>query len=581
MTRRPLAALVLALVAAACTRQAVAETCPYAQPFLGCVLNVGWKLPNLTQVLISKKATPLITVPPLNVVGYPGDPNLLAILPLNGAVDLLFNSIPQSTHNCFVPVLPGLTAKRWAADPDSPYYSSFKACSRAPWPDGSEHTFVMGAWGDLSKISKKRLRQVPAVAQFKRKYGKMAPKLGLCMGVNPCGMNIFIGLERFEQYATMNFDFNNGAKLKVFVRPDSYYWSWGMSMLPPAWRAPGAPPMAWGIDPLVNGSLGWSSPIQQLSGTTLTGSVYVEGPLRGGSASNNLKMSFITFELGSQKAWWGMLRDLTRRAVSMKLHAMPNVLLWNKVALSFRDYDRYIHIRGAQLTARTSDGFFWASAYRQNIPAYNLARFITPLGNLLAKVYVGAKTGTTHRITSFEMHGHGSSGAAVRLWFKPGNFKLTPAARFIVGIPTIWTDWAAIFRAPKDSNFYNSVTLSLGGRPYQIVFCSRASDCASSAGCWTHCHDKLRVCVPRDPAPDGCPGTLRMGAASAATAAAVAAAAAQLPEVPASSPDPLSGEGEVAMAVAEAGRECSWDNPCPRGRCESDYLQERYVCVDP
>lgn len=110
---------------------------------------------------------------------------------------------------------------------------------------------------------------------------------------------------------------------------------------------------------------------------------------------------------------------------------------------------------------------------------------------------------------------------------------------------------------------------------------SRASDCASSAGCWTHCHDKLRVCVPRDPAPDGCPGTLRMGAASAATAAAVAAAAAQLPEVPASSPDPLSGEGEVAMAVAEAGRECSWDNPCPRGRCESDYLQERYVCVDP
>lgn len=164
-----------------------------------------------------------------------------------------------------------------------------------------------------------------------------------------------------------------------------------------------------------------------------------------------------------------------------------------------RDYDRYIHIRGAQLTARTSDGFFWASAYRQNIPAYNLARFITPLGNLLAKVYVGAKTGTTHRITSFEMHGHGSSGAAVRLWFKPGNFKLTPAvrvgrgrglgwlappaglpaspalhhvlacgcggseqltpacvhrrwppfvlqARFIVGIPTIWTDWAAIFR---------------------------------------------------------------------------------------------------------------------------------------
>lgn len=52
------------------------------------MLNVGWKLPNLTQVLISKKATPLITVPPLNVVGYPGDPNLLAILPLNGAVDL-------------------------------------------------------------------------------------------------------------------------------------------------------------------------------------------------------------------------------------------------------------------------------------------------------------------------------------------------------------------------------------------------------------------------------------------------------------------------------------------------------------
>lgn len=27
-----------------------------------------------------------------------------------------------------------------------------------------------------------------------------------------------------------------------------------------------------------------------------------------------------------------------------------------------------------------------------------------------------------------------------------------------------------LLQAPKDSNFYNSVTLSLGGRPYQIVF---------------------------------------------------------------------------------------------------------------
>jgi hypothetical protein len=56
---------------------------------LTCVYNLDWKLPNLTAIILNKnKPAPLITPPPLTLINYAGKPNLLAILPLNAAVDL-------------------------------------------------------------------------------------------------------------------------------------------------------------------------------------------------------------------------------------------------------------------------------------------------------------------------------------------------------------------------------------------------------------------------------------------------------------------------------------------------------------
>jgi hypothetical protein len=45
-------------------------------------------MPNLTTILVGKKQAPLISIPPLRLDKVPGKPNLLGILPLNGAVDL-------------------------------------------------------------------------------------------------------------------------------------------------------------------------------------------------------------------------------------------------------------------------------------------------------------------------------------------------------------------------------------------------------------------------------------------------------------------------------------------------------------
>jgi hypothetical protein len=187
--------------------------------------------------------------------------------------------------------------------------------------------------------------------------------------------NIFVGLENVDQYASMFVSgsaaphcrlcpparqarwppsppllpwaegvppllppppqFNLGyGRLNVTVKPSSYYYSWGVSVSPPAWRP--AAPAAWGIDPQALGAVGYTSPVTQLSGTSATGSVYVEGPLAGGRAANQLRTPDVLFEIGSQGSWWGMLRDLNRRAVSMGLATAPDLLLWNRVRLPFR-----------------------------------------------------------------------------------------------------------------------------------------------------------------------------------------------------------------------------------------------------
>jgi hypothetical protein len=53
-----------------------------------CINNLDWQLANLSTVITSPKQPPLVTMPQLAVTGFPGKPNLLSILPLNGAVGL-------------------------------------------------------------------------------------------------------------------------------------------------------------------------------------------------------------------------------------------------------------------------------------------------------------------------------------------------------------------------------------------------------------------------------------------------------------------------------------------------------------
>jgi hypothetical protein len=150
--------------------------------------------------------------------------------------------------------------------------------------------------------------------------------------------------------------------------------------------------------------------------------------------------------------------------------------------------------------------------------------------------------------------------------------------RSVVGVPTIYTDFGAVFRIDKGSpNFGRSITLDLGGKAHQIIFCQFKADCPGA--CYRTCSTKQRVCVPRLPPPDSCLGTTPVGYAASTSAAFSTASAEEesQPELPPGSPAPL---GDGGVAAAGAGRLCSWDKPCPRGqRCESDYERERYVCV--
>jgi hypothetical protein len=124
-----------------------------------------------------------------------------------------------------------------------------------------------------------------------------------------------------------------------------------------------------------------------------------------------------------------------------------------------------------QLTTRTADSFFWLGAPGQQLPAYKLASAIPQVGwaaclpaqgfwpqsgmraarrpsqpaclllggslptslsllpqvgNLMALLYKGAKTGTSHTISAVDVHGHGVGGVGLRLWFQAGEFKLQP-----------------------------------------------------------------------------------------------------------------------------------------------------------
>jgi hypothetical protein len=51
----------------------------------------------------------------------------------------------------------------------------------------------------------------------------------------------------------------------------------------------------------------------------------------------------------------------------------------------------------------------------------------------------------------------------------PPSLLLQP--RSVVGVPTIYTDFGAVFRIDKGSpNFGRSITLDLGGKAHQIIF---------------------------------------------------------------------------------------------------------------
>lgn len=575
-------ALAVALLTAACARQAVAD-CPDALPYMTCVNNVNYKLPNFNNILVSAKNPPLIPVPPLTVQDFPGKKNLLEILPLNGAMDLLYNS-GYNWRSCQFPVLRGQTVMGYANDNSSDYYATFQPCKLAPWLDTTQHSYVVGAWGDLSKISSKELKKVPAVAEFKKKYGKIGPNMGFCVAANPCGMNIFMGLTNVKRFTSFSVDFGSSSSIAIQVRPDSYFYSYGVSMSPPDWREFGTP-MVWGMDPRVVGSLGWTNKVEVLSGTTTTGSVFIQGPLRKGAKVNLLTLSSATLEFGQQNSFWGLVREQTHPASSYGMQWPPNVLLWSKIDLPFRNVAGRVPIKWLDLTSRPTDSHFWMSSYDLKVPAWRLVTLVKPLGNIIKQFYKDATKESTKTITSFEMHGAGPDGAAIRLWFKPGEYQLTAAASYIMGIDTIWMEFGLVFKASKDAkSFDDGVTVSLNGRPSVVNFCKTHTDCAAT-GCFSYCHDTLHVCVPKKPAPSNCTGTVPV-AASAATASGASFSIASEDGVPATiemmpaaemvpTSPPLS-----PTVLAEIGRECEWEvAPCPDAlHCRLNEMTAKWTC---
>lgn len=174
-----------------------------------------------------------------------------------------------------------------------------------------------------------------------------------------------------------------GQGVSLAVVPTRFFYSWGVSIQPPEWRAPKQPPALWQVEPTKLAATGGLPPLSgvveqpssagsaapMLAGgpppwglpwghthaqhprrapppagvdiplgilSTPRGRLFLSGLASQGKQASLASLPSATLDLGGQLWAWAMFRDETRVAVSLRLASGPNILLWNKMPLPLR-----------------------------------------------------------------------------------------------------------------------------------------------------------------------------------------------------------------------------------------------------
>ncbi|EFN58384.1 hypothetical protein CHLNCDRAFT_56823 [Chlorella variabilis] len=195
---RTLLAVVYATVLyATCTARLAAgkagTSCPTAKKFLTCV-TPQWTMPNMANVILNSNT------PALTVLDFPGNVDLRAILPWNDGVTLTYRRTNHSIYQCQVPIFPGYQLMSYASKPASRYHSMFITCPRSPMWTGRQNYYVTGAFRNVSSLSKRAIKGLPQLQAWKTFYMPVARHLSMCLTINPCLMNVFLGISNLQKW---------------------------------------------------------------------------------------------------------------------------------------------------------------------------------------------------------------------------------------------------------------------------------------------------------------------------------------------------------------------------------------------
>jgi hypothetical protein len=97
---------------------------------------------------------------------------------------------------------------------------------------------VSGGVHNVNSLTKDDIKTLPALQAWKTYYRSIAPNLSLCLAVNPCLMNVLLGVAGLKRGVSVQ---SQGVAVRLTMQ--QYYFSFGTKTVPPAWRQ--ATPRFW------------------------------------------------------------------------------------------------------------------------------------------------------------------------------------------------------------------------------------------------------------------------------------------------------------------------------------------------
>ncbi|KAL4458139.1 hypothetical protein ABPG75_013004 [Micractinium tetrahymenae] len=485
-----LALLVLTISAS----PAAAGKCP-ATKALPCIASKYYVTPDLSLALSSP------SIPDLTVLGIDPAVDLRAVLPYNDAINLLRKRIPKEVHNCSDPILTGKQMVAVANSKKQPAWargSGLKACKHVPVVEGYKNPpyYVFGAFEDLDSMTFTKLekQKLPRLAGFQKYNSNIGPHMSMCVAVDPCAMDVFVGLDGVQKPVSVS-----GQGVSLAVVPTRFFYSWSVSIQPPEWRAPKLPPAFWQVEPTTLAAKGVDIPLGVLS--IPRGRLFISGVSSQDKQVSLASLPSATMDLGGQLWAWVMFRDDTHLAVSLRLASGPNIQLWNKMPLPLREVK---DLRGVDILTRRPTDQFWLRAAGQSIVASKFIKTVPAVGAVVKQVYSAAERNPFWRITRLDMYGGGPKGAAMRLQFGKSKYPLTPGVSRRGGTGRSRAQDELKEKRGGERRAHEG----RGGRHY-IHFCFTNKECGAEL--FSGCHSEHKVCKPKGDA---------MSAALAAAAAA-------------------------------------------------------------